>query len=41
MSDTQGTQQTDGDGGRRLNRFWTAVLWGLVVVLAVAPYPWW
>jgi hypothetical protein len=41
MSDTQGAAQGDGEGGRRLNTFWMVVLWVVVIVLAVAPYPWW
>ena len=36
MSDTQG----NGDRGRRLSTRWTVVLWVVVLVLAVAPYPW-
>ena len=40
MSDTQGAAQGNGDGGRRLNTFWMVVLWVVVIVLAVAPYPW-
>jgi hypothetical protein len=41
MSDMQGTAQGDGEGGRRLNPVWMAVLWVVVIVLAFAPYPWW
>ena len=41
MSDTQGAAHGNGDGGRRLNPFWMVVLWLLVIVLALAPYPWW
>jgi hypothetical protein len=37
MSDTQGAEQGNGDGGRRLSAFWMVVL----IVLAFAPYPWW
>jgi hypothetical protein len=40
MSDTQGTAQGDGEGGRRLSTVWMVVLWVVVVVLALAPYPW-
>ena len=40
MSDTHGAAQGNGDGGRRLNTFWMVVLWVVVIVLAVAPYPW-
>jgi hypothetical protein len=40
MSDTQGAQDKS-DGGRRLNTFWMVVLWLTVIVLALAPYPWW
>ena len=40
MSDTQGAAQGNGDRGRRLNTFWMVVLWVVVIVLAVAPYPW-
>jgi hypothetical protein len=39
MSDTQGA--AEGEGGRRLNTFWMVVLWLVVVVLAVFPFPWW
>ena len=38
MSDTQGAAQGNG---RRLNTFWMVVLWLIVIVLALAPYPWW
>jgi hypothetical protein len=41
MSDTQGAAQGKRDGGRRLNTFWMVVLWLIVLVLALAPYPWW
>jgi hypothetical protein len=41
MSDTQGAAQDNGEGGRRLNTFWMVVLWLVVIVLALAPYPWW
>ena len=41
MSDTQGATQRNCDGGRRLNTYWMVVLWLLVVVLAVFPFPWW
>ena len=40
MSDTQGAAQGNGDDGRRLNTFWMVVLWVVVIVLAIAPYPW-
>ncbi len=40
MSDTQGAAQGNGDGGRRLNPVWMVVLWVVVIVLALAPYPW-
>jgi hypothetical protein len=40
MSDTQGTPQDSGDRGRRLSTFWMVVLWVVVVVVALAPYPW-
>jgi hypothetical protein len=40
MSETQGAAQRNGDGRRRLNPFWMAVLWLVVIVLAFAPYPW-
>jgi hypothetical protein len=41
MSETQGAARRNGDGGRRLNTFWMVVLWLVVIVLALAPYPWW
>jgi hypothetical protein len=41
MSDTQGAAQSDREGGRRLSTFWMVVLWGVVIVLAVFPFPWW
>jgi hypothetical protein len=41
MSHNQEAPQGNGDSARRINRFWRAVLWVTVVVLAVAPYPWW
>jgi hypothetical protein len=41
MSDTHGAAHSDGDGGRRLNTFWMVVLWLVVIVLAVFPFPWW
>jgi hypothetical protein len=41
MSDTQGAAQGDGDGARRLNTFWMVVLWLVVIVVAVFPFPWW
>jgi hypothetical protein len=34
MSETQGAAQRNGDGRRRLNPFWMAVLWLVVIVLA-------
>jgi hypothetical protein len=40
MSDTQEAAQGNGDHGRRLNTFWMVVLWVVVIVLALAPYPW-
>jgi hypothetical protein len=40
MSGTQGATQGKGDGGRRLNPVWMVVLWLIVLVLALAPYPW-
>jgi hypothetical protein len=40
MSDMQETAQGNGDRGRRLSTPWMVVLWVVVVVLAVAPYPW-
>jgi hypothetical protein len=39
MSDMQGTQD-NREGGRRLGTFWMVVLWLVVIVLALAPYPW-
>ena len=41
MPDTQRAAQGNGDRGRRLNTFWMGVLWLVVIVLALAPYPWW
>ena len=41
MSDTQGAAQSDGEGGRRFNPVWMVVLWVVVIVLAVFPFPWW
>jgi hypothetical protein len=41
MSDTQGAAQAKDRGGRSLNTFWMVVLWVVVLVLALAPYPWW
>jgi hypothetical protein len=41
MSDTQGAAQGNREGGRRLNSFWMLVLWLVVIVLAVFPFPWW
>jgi hypothetical protein len=41
MFDTRGAVQGNGHGGRRLNTFWMVVLWLVVIVLALAPYPWW
>jgi hypothetical protein len=40
MSDTQRAAQGNGDRGRRLNTFWMVVLWVVVIVLALVPYPW-
>jgi hypothetical protein len=40
MSNTQEAAQGNGDRGRRLNTFWMVVLWVVVAVLALAPYPW-
>ena len=40
MSDTQGAEQGNGDGGRRLSVFWMVVLLLVLIVLAFAPYPW-
>jgi hypothetical protein len=40
MSDTQGAAQGNDDRGRRINTFWMVVLWVVVLVLALAPYPW-
>lgn len=40
MSETQGAAQSKDDGRRRLNPFWMVVLWVVVIVLALAPYPW-
>ena len=40
MSDTQGAAQDNDDRGRRLNTTWMVVLWVVVIVLALAPYPW-
>jgi hypothetical protein len=40
MSDTQGAAQRKEDGGRRRGTFWMVVLWVVVLVLALAPYPW-
>lgn len=41
MSDTQGAEQGNGEQRRRLSAFWMVVLWVVVIVLALAPYPWW
>ena len=41
MSDTQGAEQGNGDGGRRLGALWMVVLLLVLIVLAFAPYPWW
>ena len=42
MSDMQGAAQGNGEGGRRLNTFWMVVLWLVVIVVAVFPFPlWW
>jgi hypothetical protein len=40
MSDTHEAAQGNGDRGRRLNTVWMVVLWVVVIVLALAPYPW-
>jgi hypothetical protein len=40
MSHNHEAAQGNGDRGRRLNRFWMVVLWVVVIVLALAPYPW-
>jgi hypothetical protein len=39
MTGTSGARDKGG-GGRRLNTFWMVVLWLVLIVLAVAPYPW-
>jgi hypothetical protein len=39
MTGTSGARDK-GDGGRRLNTFWMVVLWLVLIVLALAPYPW-
>jgi hypothetical protein len=41
MSHNQEAAQGNGDSGRRIGRFWRALLWVTVIALAVAPYPWW
>ena len=41
MSDTQGAAQAGGEGGRRPGTLWMVVLWLVVIVLAVFPFPWW
>jgi hypothetical protein len=41
MSHKQEATQGNGDRGRRLNPFWRVLLWLSVIVLALAPYPWW
>ena len=35
------TQEGTGKPRRRLHRLWSALLWPIVVVLAVYPFPWW
>jgi hypothetical protein len=40
MSDTQEPAQGNRDRGRRLNTLWMVVLWVVVIVLALASYPW-
>ena len=41
MSDTHGAAQSNRESGRRLNTFWMVLLWVVVIVLAVFPFPWW
>ena len=40
MSDTKGNAQGNGDDGRRLSRFWMAMLWLTLIVVALFPFPW-
>jgi hypothetical protein len=35
------TREATGNRRPRLNKFWSALLWLTVVVLAVYPFPWW
>ena len=35
------TTDDDGPARPRLNKVWWALLWLVVIVLAIAPIPWW
>jgi hypothetical protein len=36
-----GVDETEPAHEPRLNRFWWALLWLIVIVLAILPIPWW
>jgi len=33
--------ESNDENGRRLKKVWTVVLWLVVLILVLAPYPWW
>ena len=33
--------ESNDEDARRLKTVWTAVLWLVVLILVLAPYPWW
>jgi hypothetical protein len=33
--------ESNDEYARRLKKVWTVVLWLVVLVLVLAPYPWW
>jgi hypothetical protein len=41
MSSSSTQPPADRSDGPRLNSAWKALLWTVVIALAVAPYPWW